>query len=155
MITIVSMISSKPFLALLGVAFLISTVGCAAANQSIASRRGFNREQHMLGFYKVEARSVGETFSGKASFYGLGFDGKKTANGETYDQDDHTCAHKTLPFNTKLKVTLESSGKSTIVRVNDRGPYKDSRILDLSVQAAKEIGLTQEGVGTVEAEVVE
>lgn len=130
-------------------------MGCSAANKSIAARKGFNRSQHMQGFYKTEPKDVGETFSGKASYYGPGFHGKKTANGEIYDQDDLTCAHKTLPFQTKLKVTLESTGKSTVVRVNDRGPYKDTRILDLSVRAAKEIGLVAEGVGTVEAEVIE
>lgn len=154
-ITIAFMIFSRKIWGLCFVGFAILLVGCSAANQKIASRTGFNRAQHMQGFYKTESRAVGDVFSGKASYYGPGFHGKKTANGETYDQNDHTCAHKTLPFNTKLKVMLESTGKSTIVRVNDRGPYKDSRILDLSVQAAKDIGLVAEGVGTVEAEVVE
>lgn len=153
--TIASMTSSR-IRASLSLFFLLSfLMGCSAANKSIAARQGFNRSQHMQGFYKTEPKDVGETFSGKASYYGPGFHGKKTANGEIYDQDDLTCAHKTLPFQTKLKVTLESTGKSTVVRVNDRGPYKDTRILDLSVRAAKEIGLVAEGVGMVEAEVIE
>lgn len=153
-ITTASMISSKRWMVLLAGVWALQMVGCSAANKRIASRQGFNREQSMIGFYKTESRAVGETFSGQASYYGPGFHGKKTASGETYDQNALTCAHKTLPFQTKLKVTLESTGKSVVVRVTDRGPYKDSRILDLSVRAAKEIGLIAEGVGMVEAEVV-
>lgn len=128
--------------------------GCSAANRSIASRKGFNREQNMQGFYKTEAVPVGETFTGEASYYGPGFHGKKTANGETYDQDAMTCAHKTLPFGTILEVTLLSTGKSIEVRVTDRGPYKDGRILDLSVAAARQIGLIGPGVGEVRAKVL-
>jgi rare lipoprotein A len=140
---------------LLALALVLELSGCAAANKSIAARRGFNREQSMQGFYEVEPMDVGESFSGEASYYGPGFHGKKTANGETYDQNAMTCAHKTLPFGTKLKVTLLSTGKSAIVRVTDRGPYMDGRILDLSVSAGKQVGLDLVGVGEVEAEVVE
>jgi rare lipoprotein A len=104
---------------------------------------------------KGEKAPTGTTYSGYISYYGDGFDGKSTASGETFDSGDLTCAHRTLSFGTRLKVTLKSSQKSVVVRVNDRGPYKDDRILDLSEQAAEEIGLTQKGIGIADIEVIE
>ena len=93
--------------------------------------------------------------TGVASYYGPGFHGRRTANGETFNQNAMTAAHRTLPFGTKLKVTNLNNGKSVIVRVNDRGPYSGGRILDLSVAAAKQIGSTQSGVARVTLEVVQ
>lgn len=93
-------------------------------------------------------------FMGHVSYYGPGFHGKKTASGETFDQDDMTCAHKTLPFGTKLKVTLVSSNKSVEVRVNDRGPFIKGRAVDLSVAAAKAIVLDKVGVGEARIEII-
>ena len=93
--------------------------------------------------------------TGEASYYGPGFDGKKTASGEIFDQDDMTCAHKSLPFGTKLKVVRKDNGKSVVVRVNDRGPYVDGRILDLSMAAGKKIGLDKVGHAEVVATVIE
>jgi len=78
---------------------------------------------------------------GTASWYGPGFHGRKTANGERFDTHDFTCAHKTLPFNTMLKVTNLENGRYTIVRVNDRGPFIKGRIIDLSQAAKSEIGM--------------
>jgi rare lipoprotein A len=86
---------------------------------------------------------------GIASWYGKKFHGRKTANGETYDMYSMTCAHKTLPFNTKLKVKNLNNGKTTIVRVNDRGPFVKKRIIDLSFKAAKKIGLDITGTAPV------
>lgn len=85
---------------------------------------------------------------GIASWYGPTFHGKSTANGETYDQHDFTAAHKTLPFNTVVKVTNLENGKSVVVRINDRGPYSPNRVIDLSRAAATEIDMI--GPGTVE-----
>ena len=78
---------------------------------------------------------------GTASWYGPGFHGRKTANGERFNTNDLTCAHKSLPFNTLLKVTNLENGRYTIVRVNDRGPYAHGRIIDLSNAAKTEIGM--------------
>lgn len=78
---------------------------------------------------------------GTASWYGPGFHGRKTANGERFNTNDLTCAHKSLPFNTLLKVTNLENGRYTIVRVNDRGPYASGRIIDLSNAAKTEIGM--------------
>ena len=86
---------------------------------------------------------------GKASFYSKKFTGRKTANGERLHHDSLTCAHRTYPFGTLLKVTNPSNKKSVIVRVTDRGPYVRGRIIDLSVRAAKEIGIIAQGIAPV------
>lgn len=96
-------------------------------------------------------RSTGVTFSGVSSWYGPGFDGRSTASGVRYNMRDFTCAHKTLPFGTWLRVTF--NGRSVIVQVNDRGPFIAGRILDLSWASAQYIGLT--GIGTVVCEILE
>jgi rare lipoprotein A len=88
--------------------------------------------------------------SGVASWYGPGFQGRRTASGERYDMNDLTAAHPTLPFGTRLKVRNTRTGQSVIVRVNDRGPFAKSRILDLSRAAAKEAGVYGPGTAYVE-----
>lgn len=127
--------------------------GCAGT-ASIGQRRGYNRTVHMIDFYETKAEPVGTVMEGEASYYGNAFQGNKTASGERYDKNALTCAHKTLPFKTVLKVTLPATGKSVQVRVNDRGPYQDRRLMDLSTAAANKIGLVPLGVAEVEAEVV-
>lgn len=92
--------------------------------------------------------------SGVASYYGPGFHGRRTANGERFDMHAMTAAHRTLPFGTQVKVTNLANGKSAIVRVNDRGPYANGRIIDLSVAAAKQIGSTGAGTARVTLEVL-
>lgn len=84
-----------------------------------------------------------------ASWYGGIFQGRKTANGETYDTMQFTCAHKTLPFGTYLTVTNLENGRAVQVRVNDRGPFVDGRIIDLTYAAAKELGMIQNGTAKV------
>ena len=96
-------------------------------------------------------RSWNHSFSGMASFYG-NESGSKTASGQHFNQNAMTCAHRSLPFGTKLRVTR--GDRSVIVTVNDRGPFVRGRVLDLSTGAARAIGLTSAGVGRVTAEVV-
>ena len=86
---------------------------------------------------------------GKVSWYGPGFHGKKTASGEIFNKNKLTAASKTIKFGTKLKVTDPKTGKSVIVKVNDRGPYIHGRILDLSEAAAKSIGNKKQVVKTL------
>ncbi len=93
--------------------------------------------------------------TGRASWYGGEFHGRRTANGETFDRHDFTAAHRTLPFGTVLRVTNLRNGRSILVRVNDRGPYVGTRVIDLSYAAAKEIGMTHRGVARVRVEAVE
>jgi rare lipoprotein A len=87
----------------------------------------------------------GQTLTGIISYYAHEFHGRKTANGEIFNMYGKTAAHMYLPFNSVLQVTNSSNGKSVIVRINDRGPFKADRILDLSYQAAKEIDLIAAG----------
>lgn len=94
---------------------------------------------------------AGRSFSGMASYYGSE-SGSRTASGQRFNQNAMTCAHRSLPFGTRLRVT--HSGQSIVVTVNDRGPFIRGRVLDLSSGAARAIGLTRSGVGRVTAEVV-
>ena len=98
----------------------------------------------------MKSVSQGTKYRGKASFYAEDFHGKKTSNGEVFDMYGLTAAHQTLPFNTWLEVKNLANGRTVIVRVNDRGPFVDGRIIDLSYGAAKEIGMLQTGVQEVE-----
>jgi len=91
---------------------------------------------------------------GKASFYGGYFNGRKTANGEIFNENKLTAAHRTLPFGTVLKVTRLDNHQSVIVTVNDRGPYVGNRVLDLSKSAAREIGMIDKGVAEVVIETI-
>ncbi|MBN2782110.1 MAG: septal ring lytic transglycosylase RlpA family protein [Campylobacterales bacterium] len=98
--------------------------------------------------------SVGDTFSGNASWYGPDFHGKLTSNGETYNMYDMTAAHKTLPMNTIVKVTNLRNNLSTVVRINDRGPFVETRIIDLSKTAASKINMIGAGTAPVKIEVL-
>ena len=86
---------------------------------------------------------------GEASYYGPGFQGKTTATGERFDQNERTAAHPALPLGTKATVTNLENGKSVDVQINDRGPYVKGRDIDLSKKAAKELGMTKDGVAPV------
>jgi rare lipoprotein A len=101
------------------------------------------------------APSVGRIFEeGKASWYGAPFHGRQASNGEIYDMNKLTAAHRTLPFNSVVRVTNIANGKSTTVRITDRGPFVDNRIIDLSYAAAKEIGSIGPGVVPVRLEII-
>ena len=91
---------------------------------------------------------------GNASWYGEPFHGRRASNGEIYDMNKLTAAHRTLPFETMVRVTNLSNGKSTVVRITDRGPFVGNRIIDLSFAAATEIELVGPGVGPVRLEVL-
>lgn len=107
------------------------------------------------GFWRNANASIahsfasGRSFSGIASYYG-NESGRRTASGQRFNQNAMTCAHRTLPFGTRLRVT--HNGRSVVVTVNDRGPFVRGRVLDLSTGAARAIGLN--GIGHVTAEVV-
>jgi rare lipoprotein A len=92
---------------------------------------------------------------GRASWYGKYFQGKKTTSGERFNRHEYTCAHKTLPFGTRLRVTNVDNGVTVVVRVTDRGPFRHERIIDLAEVAARPLGLVQAGAATVVAEIVE
>ena len=86
---------------------------------------------------------------GVASWYGPNFQGKQTANGEIFDMNEMTAAHKSLPFNTRVRVVDLSSGNRVVVRINDRGPFIKDRIIDLSRRAAERLGIIDTGTAQV------
>ena len=95
-----------------------------------------------------------EHTTGVASFYGRRFQGRATASGERYDADELTAAHRTLPFGTRVKVTNLDNDRSVVVRVNDRGPFKDGRIIDVSKKAADQLGFVNAGLARVKIQVL-
>jgi peptidoglycan lytic transglycosylase len=140
----------------LGVVFLaLLFAGCTPSplfrdNRSISSTTRPDRPPST----EIELKENGNTLTGFASYYGPKFVGRPTANGEIFDPRQMTAAHRTLPFDTMLRVTLVSTGKSVVVRINDRGPFVNDRIIDLSEGAAEKIGLKEMGVGFVHAEIL-
>lgn len=110
-----------------------------------------NSNTDVLGRLSAVASTTVSKFSqtGVASWYGRQFHGKKTASGEIFDQNGLTASHRTLPLNCYVKVTNKANGKSVIVKVNDRGPFTSSRVMDLSYGAAKQIGIVNAGSGNV------
>lgn len=97
----------------------------------------------------------GHSDTGQASYYGNEFHGRKTANGERFDQGKLTAAHRSLPFGTRVKVTNTQNGKTVVVRVNDRGPFVKGRIIDLSSSAFKNIASLNAGVVPVRIQVID
>ena len=91
---------------------------------------------------------------GEASYYGAAFAGNRTASGERFDPGALTCAHRSLPLGTMLRVTNLANGRSVTVRVNDRGPFTRSRVLDMSQAAARDIGMIRSGKAMVRIEVI-
>jgi rare lipoprotein A len=138
-------------------------VGGAATEASARSGHHHHRHHHHLSAadaptgWRNSNASIsptsggGRSFAGMASYYG-NESGSRTASGQRFNQNALTCAHRSLPFGTKLRVT--HGGQSVVVTVNDRGPFIRGRVLDLSTGAARAIGLTRAGVGRVVAEVI-
>lgn len=90
--------------------------------------------------------------NGRASWYGEDFEGKKTASGERFDPEERTAAHRSLPLGSEVTVTNPETGRRTQVEINDRGPYKPGRIIDLSRKAAEDLGIIDQGVAKVKVE---
>ncbi len=98
------------------------------------------------------AREAPASVVGEASFYGRRFQGRRTASGERYDMSQLTCAHPTAPFGTRLRVTDLETGRSVVVTVNDRGPFTRGRVVDVSLAAARALGMVERGVARVRVE---
>jgi rare lipoprotein A len=103
---------------------------------------------------QTTAKKVRGTGHGMASFYGYG-DSTRTSTGERFNPEGLTAAHRTLPFGTKVRVTNTGNGRSVVVRINDRGPFIRSRVIDVSLGAAKQLGMISSGVASVQIEVLE
>lgn len=127
------------------IVFAVAFVGCVSSPRYTSEKYGVFTANG--SFSMVE--------EGMASYYGDEFDGRQTASGEIFDQDELTAAHKTLPFQTKVRVTNLSNGKDVVVKINDRGPFVEGRIIDLSYAAAQAIGMIGKGTAKVKIEVIE
>jgi rare lipoprotein A len=124
---------------------LLSLVGCGTGAPRFSTEAD-QYEDLELGSVQLE---------GIASYYADDFHGHLTANGEVYDMHGITAAHRTLPFNSILRVNNLKNGKSVVVRINDRGPFVKGRIIDLSLGAAKKVDLIKEGTAPVRLEILE
>ena len=125
--------------------FLMVVIGAALATSALDPQEALastNRRQS-------SDRASGFDQTGTASWYGPRFHGRKTANGETYDQWGMTAAHRTLPLGSVVYVTNQRNGKTARVRINDRGPYAGNRIIDLSTHVADVLGIRSSGLGQV------
>ncbi len=122
-------------------AVLVAVSGCAG------SRPGTFRE--------VGPEPAASVQTGLASYYAHRFDGRPTASGEIYDENALTAAHRTLPFGTRIRVTNSRNGRSLTLRVNDRGPFVEGRIVDVSARAARELDFVAAGVVPVRLEVLD
>ena len=109
----------------------------------------------LLSFPFSRCSLIAQVQTGKASFYADKFEGVHTASGEKYKHNKFTGAHKTLPFGTKVRVTNLANNKSVEVIINDRGPYVEGRIIDLSKAAAEQLGFINNGLADVKLEVVD
>jgi len=108
----------------------------------------------ILGFYSAQAQKSSYIKTGIASFYADKFEGRQTANGEIYYHAKKTAAHQKLPFGTIVKVTNLENNKFVVVRINDRGPFVDNRIIDLSKSAAQDLDFVSKGLVKVKIEVI-
>ena len=130
---------------------LLSLIGCGGGTKVYKT----NVNPYTVAgttYYPLES-AKGFTETGVASWYGGKFHGRKTASGERYNQNKMTAAHKTLPFGTKVYVKNLENGKSAVVRINDRGPFKKGRVIDLSKAAAKKLDITKTGTAKVRIKV--
>ncbi len=134
----------------------IASIPDAVPKYEKRTRAGNPAEYDVFGkHYKVLAESKGYQKKGIASWYGKKFHGKKTSNGEVYDMYAMTAAHKTLPIPCYVRVTNLKNQRSVVLRVNDRGPFHENRIIDLSYTAAVKLGLQRAGTGFVEVTALE
>ena len=131
------------------IVIMIVLLFCTAANYSLFLRPFGSKRAELERTFHFSLLNAQGVQTGKASYYARKFTGRKTASGERMHHDSLTCAHRTYPFGTQLKVTNPANGQSVIVRVTDRGPYVKGRIIDLSARAAREIGIIAQGIAPV------
>ncbi|MBN2426114.1 MAG: septal ring lytic transglycosylase RlpA family protein [Calditrichaceae bacterium] len=122
---------------------------CTAGNRFSSNKSIQDTSKNEENINKKNTYAEGQILTGECSYYGTKFHGRKTANGEIYDMYKLTAAHKYLPFGTILEVENLQNGKKVRVRINDRGPFKKGRILDLSYNAAKTVDMISDGVTRV------
>lgn len=131
----------------INIIYVSAQIAAPAQVPQVAVEKGIEEEEtaYKTGVYQLE---------GIASYYGDDFQNKLTANGEIFNMNAFTAAHRTLPFNTVVEVTNEKNGRAVTVRINDRGPYLKNRVIDLSKEAAKALGMIESGTTPVSLRVV-
>ncbi len=134
-----------------GIALLLNVLGCSSTVR-FSSAQGDSSKHSVRSLKKFY---VGQRFVGQCSYYASEFHGRRTANGEIYNMQALTAAHRTLPFNTIIEVENLANGKKVRVRINDRGPFKKNRILDVSLAAAKALGMIGSGTAKVMITIVQ
>jgi rare lipoprotein A len=125
-----------------------------ALASALAATFTFAACAHAYRFPPPETPRIGLVQTGVASWYGPGYQGKRTSSGERFDQDELTAAHERWAFGTRVRVTFLRTGRSVVVRINDRFPNHKGRVIDLSRGAARQIGLIGPGTGQVRLEIV-
>jgi len=150
--------SSGPKIAAIGLALMLAACG---SSRGIPGPTGTPYRAYIVGQpYQINGRTYypREDFdydrTGTASWYGSDFHGRRTANGETYDMNAMTAAHPTLPMPTIVRVTNLDNGRSAIMRINDRGPFAEDRIIDMSRAGARELGFETKGLARVRVTVL-
>jgi rare lipoprotein A (peptidoglycan hydrolase) len=123
-------------------------------NENIPGNANIQKVSIKSDGQKLSKPATQRVLNGTASWYGPGFHGKKTASGEIYDQTKFTAAHKTLPLGSKARVTNMDNGSTVEVEINDRGPFVEGRIIDLSRAAARALGLVESGTAPVRVELI-
>ncbi|MCF6268692.1 MAG: septal ring lytic transglycosylase RlpA family protein [Melioribacteraceae bacterium] len=145
------------------VSVLMLLIGCSSAPRFYSGKqlpvenekkRIFTSEDNGIDTLRNLSNGI-EIVTGYASFYADDFNGKQTANGETYNMYELTAAHRTYPFNTMIRVVNLANNKTIIVRINDRGPFVDGRIIDLSLGAAIQLDMNNTGIQEVRLEIIE
>ena len=149
----------KPLTLLLMALFLGPSVGASPRSEefvieAIQENEEITRIQEAAAVRPLPASKLIEVVQGAASWYGPGFYGRTTANGERFRKGTLTAAHRTLPFGTKVRVTNLSNGRSVVVRINDRGPFKYHRVIDLAHGAASQLQMMQAGEVPVKLEIL-
>jgi rare lipoprotein A len=157
----------RHFSLLAGLALTLLVAACAETNLAVETTKVVTRKDNeVVGPYKIgKPYRVNNVWyypradydydeTGIASWYGPGFHGKQTANGEIYDENDLTAAHKTLPMPSLVRVTNLENGRSLVVRLNDRGPFANNRVIDLSRRSAQLLGFEQQGTAKVRVQVL-
>jgi rare lipoprotein A len=132
-------------------------IALAAAGATVLAGCGSSAPRFLS---KDGSRSPGDSptryqLRGIASYYAEEFNGRPTASGETYDMNKLTAAHRSLPFNSIVRVVNLLNGKSVLVRINDRGPFKDDRVIDLSLEGARELDMIPLGTAPVQLQILE
>ncbi|HFC03997.1 MAG TPA: septal ring lytic transglycosylase RlpA family protein [Nitratifractor salsuginis] len=140
---------------------IVSFTGCSHRHYTKPGHTSAARHRATMRTYTVRGRtyhptyvSVGDTMSGIASWYGPNFHGKATSNGERYNMNAMTAAHKTWPMDTMVRVQNLDNGRSAVVRINDRGPFVKGRVIDCSYAAGKKLGLDRTGTARVKLTVL-